>query len=133
MLCNQNLQQHRAFSLHDFFVCSITDDGLRHILLHYGANRVQVYRRLYGILYYGNEIGKSAFIPQMSAMLIYPAELREGICQRFDAANGGAKDDVHDAMPGTYCVTWAKLPQASWPKPPSSCTTCGSTCRFQPY
>jgi len=33
-------------------------DGLKHILLHHGDKRSKVYRRLFQVLWYGNNVGK---------------------------------------------------------------------------
>jgi hypothetical protein len=55
-------------------LCRIHDDGLKHILLHYGTQRSDVYRRIFGILWFGNGLGKSS-ITTATPIYIFPADL----------------------------------------------------------
>jgi len=102
---------------------AITDPGLNHIVNHYGSNRAEIYRRIFAILWYGNEVGDSGDgkIPTY----VFPDDLKQSIRRRIPSPDAGSRDNDF-AVPGrmVYHVTWHDLREAKWPAPPKSCALC---------
>lgn len=98
----------------------MNNDGLKHILLHYGSNRPEVYCRLFGIMWYGNGVGKTSIDSTSGSppTYIYPADLIEYICCRFPDPDAGRRDDDYSAAngPGIYRVTWVDIANTKWPQ-----------------
>jgi hypothetical protein len=112
--------------------CRADDVGLRHILLHHGTTRKEVYRRLFGILWYGNKIGRTVEDQTKPPTYVFPPELLASVRQRFPDSNAGAGDEEYAAAQGVYRVTWSDIAGAKWSSPPKSCEHCSKAAK-KPY
>ena len=110
---------------------SIHDDGLRHILYHYGSTRSEVYKRLFAILWYGNHVGSPKPDAQ-SPTYIFPEDLRATLRDRFSGESVEHRDAEFDRRPDVHHVTWDEMKAAKWPKPPKACKNCSGV-KSKPY
>lgn len=108
----------------------IDDKGLAHILYHYGACRADVYKRLFQILHYGNNLGKNQ--SGKSPTFVFPIEIREEVRRRFSDTTAESRDAEFASSDDTFSVTWEQLRAAKWPTPPKTCNVCKSV-RGKPY
>ncbi len=64
------------------------------MLFHYGNNKGEVYKYLYGTLHFGNKIGLKG------QTLVYPMEVREAVRSRFpDEIHGKSDSKYQEADP----------------------------------
>jgi hypothetical protein len=106
---------------------------LRHILLHHGEKRSEVYRRLFQVLWFGNSVGKKDSNPTAVPTYVFPGDIRMVVRQRFPEANAGQHDAAFSASSAdVYTVTWNDFAAATWPKPPKACKLCNTIAK-KPY
>jgi hypothetical protein len=106
------------------------DPGLRHILLHHGCCRKDVYKRLFQILWFGNSLGKGA--DGRTPTYVFPTEIRNAVRKRFPDVEAGKKDEEYRDKEGVFHVTVEEIMQIKWPAAPKSCTVC-KLGRGKPY
>ena len=56
-------------------VFRISDIGFQHILEHHGSSRSEVYRRIFQVLWFGNQLGKKK-VDSDTPTYVYPEDLR---------------------------------------------------------
>jgi hypothetical protein len=105
--------------------------GLQHIVAHHGQIRSDVYRRLFGVLWFGNKVGMMENQP--SKVHTYPVDLLLMIRQRFSDVNAGRRDaEFASSSAQVYNVTWDDVIAAKWPMPPKTCKLCTAKAK-KPY
>lgn len=106
-----------AFREHGF---DRTPAGLRRILTTVKRNvhetpeacRRRTYRRLFGILWYGNHIGEGKFRGRSSPTYVFPTCLKEAVRERIDE---NLRDYPDPEGAAVYHVTFDDLFNADWP------------------
>ena len=69
--------------------------------MHYVDDRSNVYRRLFGIMWYCNKVGKISGNETATPTYIFPADMVASIRQRFPETDAGKRD----TDPGFYRVS----------------------------
>ncbi|XP_041363665.1 uncharacterized protein LOC121379221 [Gigantopelta aegis] len=93
--------------------------GWRHVRLHHGTSRKEIYRAMYGQLVYGGHVGKPG------KTLVFPDLIREVVRERFPEAGAGVYDDQYRSG-GTH-VTLKQMAEFQWHQPPKTCGSCSSS------
>jgi len=110
----------------------VTDSGLRHILLHHGNNRAEVYRKLFQVLWFGNHLGKTESLRGVPTY-VYPTDLVAAVRHRYPDVNAGRRDaEFTAAAKDAYNVTWEDIAASNWPKPVKACKLCSVKAK-KPY
>jgi len=84
---------------------------------------VDVYRRIFQVLWFGNRLGQPASGKQ-TPTYVYPEEVKSVIRSRFPSDEVGGRDHEFADAAGVTYVTWEDLATAKWPKPPNACKAC---------
>ena len=106
--------------------------GLRHILLHHGNNRAEVYRRLFQVLWFGNHLRKAESGTAVTTY-VFLADLVAAVRHRYPDVNDGRRDVEFTATAmKVYNVTWEDIVSSNWPKPPKACKLCSVSTK-KPY
>ena len=107
--------------------------GLQHIVAHHGQTRSDVYRRLFGVLWFGNKVGMMENQPSKVPTYVYPVDLLLMIRQRFPDVNAVRRDaEFASSSAQVYNVTWDDVIAAKWPMPPKTCKLCTAKAK-KPY
>jgi hypothetical protein len=103
----------------------VNDSGSKHILSHHGESRAAVYRRLFQILWFGNQVEKLATGSSGVPTYVYPPEIQATVRMRFPDVQAGRRDaEFCNSDVKVYNVTWEDLANVKCPSPPKACKTC---------
>jgi len=92
-----------------------------------------VYKRLFGVLWYGNRVGEKGDEQKSSSpTYVFPPEILGIVRQRFPDGDAGRRDGEFAASSQTYRVSWSDISGAKWPKPPKACEECSKSAK-KPY
>jgi hypothetical protein len=91
-------------------------------LQHYGSERKDVYRRLFGVLWFGNHVGDKG--DGKTPTYVFPIEVRAEVRERFPDPAAGAKDEQYELKPDVYKVSYEELKKIKRPPVPKGCSQC---------
>jgi len=126
------LRNHVALSHVNYFLhfFRLQDPGPRHIILHHGSSRKDIYKRLFQVLWFGNALGKGE--SGKTATYVYPREIRNLVRRRYPDSDAGNHDEDYEEKVGVHHVTIQEILSTKWPAPPKGCAVCKQS-RGKPY